>query len=131
MNLTLDQAHVDLRYVLRSLGSAAAQRLRAAAGHRGATGGRDGYFAVLLWTTTAEAQPEGARDAARLQHPGRGQPEALLVTAYNLKIRPTPFVDATAAGTVAPELPSGQTGDIAASGATTHGSGRAGDARSP
>ncbi len=90
----LDHAHIDLRYVLRSLGySGGLKGCEHQLGlNRGELEGVDGFFAVLLWH---EFERTGDRrvletllaynieDVINL--------EMLMVMAYNLKIKKTPF----------------------------------------
>lgn len=92
--LPLDQPHIDLRYVLASLGyrgglKGCEKRLGL---DRGDLAGVDGYFAVLLWNDFERSGNPAAletllaynvRDAVNL--------ESLLVMAYNLKTAQTPF----------------------------------------
>jgi uncharacterized protein YprB with RNaseH-like and TPR domain len=92
--LALDQAHIDLRYVLASLGYKGGLKgcERRLGLDRGDLANVDGYFAVLLWREyrvhgNAEALETllayNIRDVVNL--------EALLVKAYNLKAARTPF----------------------------------------
>ncbi len=90
----LDHAHIDLRYVLRSLGySGGLKSCEHQLGlDRGNLEGVDGFFAVLLWK---EFEQTGDRkvletllaynieDVVNL--------ETLMVMAYNLKLKKTPF----------------------------------------
>jgi hypothetical protein len=87
-------AHIDLRYVLKSLGYAGGlKRCEKALGlDRGDLDGVDGFFAVLLWQ---EFQQTGnikaletllaynIEDVVNL--------ETLMVLAYNMKLKDTPF----------------------------------------
>lgn len=92
--LALDQAHIDLRYVLASLGYKGG--LKGCERHlgldRGDLANVDGFFAVLLWRDYRMRRNAQAletllayniRDVVNL--------EALLVKAYNLKAAQTPF----------------------------------------
>lgn len=90
----LDQVHIDLRYVLRRLGYSGGLKgcERQMGLHRGELDGVDGYFAVLLWHAY---QRSGSRvaletllayniaDTVNLEH--------LMVAAYNLNLKETPF----------------------------------------
>lgn len=92
--LALDQAHIDLRYVLAGLGykgglKACERRLGL---DRGDLAEVDGYFAVLLWNEYRHRRNAQAletllayniRDVVNL--------EALLIRAYNLKVAGMPF----------------------------------------
>ena len=92
--LPLDQAHIDLRYVLASLGYKGGLKgcERRLGLDRGDLANVDGFFAVLLWRDyrlrgNAQALETllayNIRDVVNL--------EALLVKAYNLKAARTPF----------------------------------------
>jgi uncharacterized protein len=94
LGLRLDQAHIDLRYVLRSLGySGGLKGCEKKLGlDRGELEGVDGFFAVLLWEDFQNHGNDRAletllayniQDVVNL--------EVLLVMAYNLKIQQTPF----------------------------------------
>ncbi len=87
-------AHIDLRYVLRSLGYTGGLKgcERQLGIDRGELKGVDGYFAVLLWSDYVENGNELAletllayniEDVINL--------EKLMVIAYNMKIKHTPF----------------------------------------
>ncbi|BBO69482.1 exonuclease [Desulfosarcina alkanivorans] len=90
----LDHAHIDLRYVLSSLGlKGGLKRCEAQLGmHRGDLEDIDGLFAVVLWKAYLRNRDEQAletllaynlQDAINL--------EALMVTAFNMKLGQTPF----------------------------------------
>jgi uncharacterized protein len=92
--LTLNQPHIDLRYVLASLGYRGGLKgcERSLGLDRGDLASVDGYFAVLLWHDYQRSRNQEAletllayniRDAVNL--------ETLLVMAYNLKAAQTPF----------------------------------------
>jgi hypothetical protein len=94
MGLTLDQVHIDLRYVLRSLGYKGGLKgcERQMGIRRPGLEDVDGYFAVLLWQEYRRHKNEKAletllcyniHDVVNL--------ETLLVKAYNLKIKESPF----------------------------------------
>ncbi len=94
--IKMPYAHIDLRYVLKSLGYAGGlKRCEKALGlDRGELDGVDGFFAVLLWQ---EFQHTGnikaletllaynIEDVVNL--------ETLMVLAYNMKLRNTPFCE--------------------------------------
>lgn len=103
LGIRLPQAHIDLRYVLASLGyTGGLKRCEAMLGlSREDLAGVDGFFAVLLWNQYRRHNDINAlqtllayniRDAVNL--------ETLLVMAFNLKIKDTPF-----AGSQRMELP--------------------------
>ncbi len=90
----LDHAHIDLRYVLASLGlKGGLKRCEAQLGMaRGDLEDIDGLFAVVLWKAYLRNRDEQAletllsynlQDAINL--------ESLMVTAFNLKVGQTPF----------------------------------------
>lgn len=95
--IRIEAAHIDLRYVLRSLGYRGGLKgcERQLGIDRGDLEGVDGYFAVLLWHDFVENGNELAletllaynvEDVVNL--------ERLMVMAYNLKIKHTPFAAA-------------------------------------
>jgi uncharacterized protein len=92
--IRLNHAHIDLRYVLKSLGYAGGlKRCEKALGlDRGDLDGVDGFFAVLLWREFAQTGNIKAletllayniEDVVNL--------ETLMVKAYNMKLKDTPF----------------------------------------
>jgi len=105
-NVKLDHAHIDLRYILGSLGykgglKACEYQLGI---DRGDLKGVDGFFAVLLWHDYRMNNNKRAletllayniQDVLNLEH--------LMVTAYNMKIRETPFYESLQL--VSPVLP--------------------------
>lgn len=91
---TIPHAHIDLRYVLHSLGIKGGLKgsERQFGLERGDLEGVDGYFAVLLWHQYHTLGDERAlqtllayntQDTITLEH--------LMVAAYNLKLEETPF----------------------------------------
>lgn len=96
LGLELDQAHIDLRYLLNSVGyKGGLKKCEKKAGiDRGALKDLDGCSALLLWEEYENNKNEkaletllaySAYDAVNL--------EALMVLAYNLKLKETPFYD--------------------------------------
>lgn len=96
MGLKIDAAHIDLRYVLRSLGMRGG--LKECERHcgidRGALDGMEGYSAVLLWEEYLRSDNEktletllsyNVQDTLNL--------EALMVIAWNMKLDGTPFAE--------------------------------------
>jgi uncharacterized protein YprB with RNaseH-like and TPR domain len=94
--IRLGQAHVDLRYVLHSLGYKGGLKgcERQLGLGRGDLDGVDGFFAVLLWQDYRRRHDPRAletllaynvRDTVGL--------ETLMVMAYNMKVRGTAFAD--------------------------------------
>lgn len=103
------QLHIDLRYLLGSLGFKGGLKgcERLLGIDRGDLEGVDGYFAVLLWEEYARHDsPEALQTLLAYNIQDTVNLETLMVEAYNLKLRETPF-----AGThelpmpKAPELP--------------------------
>lgn len=93
-NTELDHAHIDLRYILKSLGySGGLKNCEKALGiDRGDLAEVDGYFAILLWQDYLQNQNEKAletllayniEDVLNL--------ETLMIMAYNMKLKETPF----------------------------------------
>jgi uncharacterized protein len=92
--IRLDQAHIDLRFVLKSLGYTGGLKgcEKSMGLDREDLDGLDGYAAVLLWDDFKANRNEKALetllaynilDAVNLEH--------LMVMAYNLKLKDTPF----------------------------------------
>jgi uncharacterized protein YprB with RNaseH-like and TPR domain len=92
--IKMNHAHIDLRYVLKSLGYAGGLKTceKVLGIDRKELADVDGYFAVLLWHDFVRKKNPKAletllayniRDVVNL--------ETLLVIAYNLKLRETPF----------------------------------------
>lgn len=90
----LPHTHIDLRYVLKSLGFSGGLKMveKNMGLNRGDLEGVDGYFAVLLWMDYQKNNNEKAletllayniEDVVNL--------EILMIKAYNLKIKNTPF----------------------------------------
>jgi len=93
-DIQLNQAHIDLRYILASLGfKGGLKSCETQLGfHRGDLTDIDGFFAVLLWYDYLKNRNEKSletllayniQDVLTL--------ETLMVIAYNLKIKNTPF----------------------------------------
>jgi uncharacterized protein len=94
LGLPMDQAHIDLRYVLASLGHRGGlkQCERQLGLDRGGLADVDGFFAVLLWRDYQQTRDPrvletllayNALDVLNLVR--------LMTVAYNLKLRGTPF----------------------------------------
>jgi uncharacterized protein YprB with RNaseH-like and TPR domain len=92
--IKLNQVHIDLRYVLKSLGYTGGLKgcERKAGIDRGDLEGVDGYFAVSLWNEYQRNKNHKAletllayniQDVVNL--------ETLMVLSYNLKLKETPF----------------------------------------
>lgn len=94
--ITLDQAHIDLRYVLRALGySGGLKGCEHDLGiHRGALEEVDGYVAVLLWNDYLDHSNQGALDTLLAYNVQDVlNLEALMTIAYNEHLAATPFLD--------------------------------------
>jgi uncharacterized protein YprB with RNaseH-like and TPR domain len=96
LNMRMNHVHIDLRYLLASLGyKGGLKRCESLLGlDRGDLEGVDGYFAVLLWNDFVRNRNEKAletllaynvQDAVNL--------ETLMVIGYNLKLRGTRFTE--------------------------------------
>ena len=94
--IKLSQVHIDLRYILKSLGYTGGLKgcEKKAGIDRGDLDGLDGYFAVLLWNDYQKNKNQKAletllayniQDVVNL--------ETLMVLSYNLKLRGTPFIE--------------------------------------
>jgi len=90
----MPQVHIDLRYLLKSLGYTGGLKAceKKAGFDRGELEGVDGYFAVLLWDDYQRNRNQKAletllayniQDVVNL--------ECLMVLSYNLKLKETPF----------------------------------------
>jgi hypothetical protein len=95
-NIRLDHAHIDLRYILFSLGYRGGLKgcERQLGMDRGNLSDIDGFFAVLLWDEYQRTGDQKALDtllAYNIQD--TINLENLMVTAYNLKLKDTPFYD--------------------------------------
>jgi uncharacterized protein YprB with RNaseH-like and TPR domain len=108
-NIKLNHAQIDLRYILYSLGFRGGLKgvERQLGNDRGNLRDIDGFFAVLLWD---EYQKTGNQKALETLLAYNIQDtitlENLMVTAYNLKLRQTPFYDShLIAETTAPANP--------------------------
>lgn len=109
MGLSIDHAHIDLRFVLAGLGYSGGLKgcERQAGISRGEVAGLDGYDAVLLWNLyrmTGDASTLETLLAYNIQDVVNL--ETLMVTAYNLNLRETPFEHSHALPLpVSPEIP--------------------------
>lgn len=94
LGIDMHQTHIDLRYILKSLGySGGLKGCEKQLGlERGELDGVDGFFAVLLWAEYRNTENRQAletlltyniQDAVNL--------EILMIEAYNLNLRRTPF----------------------------------------
>jgi uncharacterized protein len=96
LGIDMDQAHIDLRYVLKSVGYSGGLKgcERQAGIARDALEGVDGYFAVLLWQEYVKRNDVKALETLLAYNAmDTVNLETLMVLAYNLKLRDTPFHD--------------------------------------
>jgi hypothetical protein len=92
--INLTQAHIDLRYILASLGYRGGLKgcEKQLGIDRGDLEGVDGYFAVLLWYDYIQNKNQKALEtllAYNIQD--TVNLETLMVLAYNMKLKNTPF----------------------------------------
>ena len=94
LGVPLDQAHIDLRYVLASLGfrGGLKQCERKLGLDRAELADVDGFFAVLLWQEYQRSRdPRALETLLAYNVTDVVNLAALMVRAYNLKLRDTPF----------------------------------------
>ncbi len=93
--IKLNQAQIDLRYVLKSLGYTGGLKgcEKKAGIDRGDLDGVDGYFAVLLWDEfQRNKNPKALETLLAYNIQDVVNLETLMVLAYNLKLKDTPFI---------------------------------------
>ncbi len=109
LSLRMDQAHIDLRYVLRSLGLRGGLKAceRQLGLNRETLDGVDGYFAVLLWYDYSNrGNPKALETLLAYNIQDVVNLEALMIHAYNLKIAQTPFAEShRLPASIPPDLP--------------------------
>jgi uncharacterized protein YprB with RNaseH-like and TPR domain len=96
LHVRLDAAHIDLRYVLNSLGYMGGLKVceKQFGIDRGDLDGVDGYYAVLLWKEYVRNGDEHALETLMAYNvEDVVNLETLLVGAYNQKLGSTPFFD--------------------------------------
>lgn len=94
LGVSLQQPHIDLRYLLRGLGYKGGLKgcERQMGIDRGNLDGIDGYFAVLLWREyCCNHCPEALETLLAYNIEDVLNLEKLMVKAYNLSLRETPF----------------------------------------
>jgi hypothetical protein len=94
--ITLTTPHIDLRYILASLGYSGGLKLieHQLGFDRGELAEVDGFFAVLLWNDYAKKKNKAALDTLLAYNIlDAVNLEALMVHAYNLCITNTPFAE--------------------------------------
>ncbi|MEW6351880.1 MAG: ribonuclease H-like domain-containing protein [Thermodesulfobacteriota bacterium] len=92
--IRMPQAHIDLRFLLRSLGYKGGLKgcEKMLGLDRQELDGMDGYFAVLLWNDYLERGDRRALDTLLAYNVlDAVNLEKLMVIAYNLKVKDTPF----------------------------------------
>ena len=92
--LAVDHIHIDLRYLLRSLGyGGGLKRCEKSLGlDRGELDGVDGYFAVLLWREYRKTGSSKALETLLAYNMADTvNLETLMVQAFNMKVSETPF----------------------------------------
>ena len=95
-NIRLNHAQIDLRYVLYSLGYRGGLKVveRQLGTDRGNLRDVDGFFAVLLWDEYSKTGDQKALDTLLAYNvQDTITLENLMVTAYNMKLKETPFFD--------------------------------------
>ena len=95
-NIRLDHAQIDLRYVLYSLGFRGGLKgcERQMGMDRGDLSDIDGFFAVLLWDEYQKTgDPKALETLLSYNIQDTINLENLMVTAYNLKLKDTPFYE--------------------------------------
>ncbi len=95
-HIRLDQAHIDLRYVLAKLGFKGGLKgcEKMAGIHRGGLDGVDGSFAVALWNEYEKRGDTSALETLLAYNiEDTINLERLLVEAYNRNLAATPFAD--------------------------------------
>jgi uncharacterized protein len=96
LGIELDPAHIDLRFVLASLDIRGGLKgcEHAIGLNRGELEGVDGYFAVLLWQEwIRRANPAALETLLAYNVEDVVNLETLMVHAYNMKLRETPFAE--------------------------------------
>ena len=94
--IQIKAAHIDLRYVLRSLGYGSGLKTceKQLGIDRGALAGLDGYAAVLLWQEFTRTGSEAALETLLAYNIADVvNLETLMVHAYNMKVKRTPFAE--------------------------------------
>jgi len=92
--IQLNHAQIDLRYVLGSLGYKGGLKgcERLLGMDRGDLSDIDGFFAVLLWNEYKKKENQKVLDTLLAYNvQDTVNLESLMVTAYNMKIKETPF----------------------------------------
>lgn len=94
LKVSLPQAHIDLRFILKELGFTGGLKgcEKKLGIDRGELKGVDGYFAVLLWNDfKRKKNPKALETLLAYNIQDVINLEPLMVTSYNLKLQDTPF----------------------------------------
>lgn len=94
--IRMRQAHIDLRYILKSLGYTGGLKgcEKKLGIRRNELDGVDGYFAVLLWRDfRRNRNPMALQTLLSYNVLDAANLETLMIAAYNLKIKDTPFFE--------------------------------------
>ncbi len=94
LGIRMNHTHIDLKYVLRSLGyTGGLKRCEKMLGlERGELDGLDGFFAVLLWNDFKKNRnPKALETLLAYNIQDTVNLETLMVIAYNMKLMETPF----------------------------------------
>ena len=94
--IKLDQVHIDLRFVLKSLGFSGGLKgcERQLGIDRGDLSGIDGYYTVILWHDYKRTgNKKSLETLIKYNSLDAKNLEILMVMAYNLKLKGTPFYE--------------------------------------
>lgn len=94
--LKLDHVHIDLRFILKSLGFSGGLKAceRQMGIDRGELSDIDGYYAVILWNDyKGTGNQKSLRTLIKYNSMDAKNLEAMLVMAYNMKLNELPFCD--------------------------------------
>jgi uncharacterized protein YprB with RNaseH-like and TPR domain len=109
LGVRIPQVHIDLRYLLRSLGYTGGLKgcEKKAGIDRRELEGIDGFFAVLLWNDYQKNKsPESLETLLAYNIQDVVNLETLMVLSYNLKLKETPFAQSHQLGFPScPEIP--------------------------
>lgn len=93
LGITLTQVHIDLRYVLKSVGFSGGLKgceRKAGIDREGLTG-LEGYHAPILWEQYKDGNRKALETLLAYNCQDTVNMETLMVMAYNLKLKDTPF----------------------------------------
>ena len=96
LGIAVDHAHIDLRFLLASLGYRGGLKCceKSLGLDRGDLDGVDGYLAVLLWNEYRKKGDKKALDTLLAYNMAdAANLETLMVRAFNMKVSDTPFED--------------------------------------